>query len=91
MRKDWMCSSNAVHRILARVIWCEDCLRWHFKLSLQQRSAPSSARWSIVSEWQEDVSPEWREMGVALPPNWSALSELQRLHAELAAGVQRLI
>lgn len=85
-----MCTTNAQERLLVRVVWCEDCLKWHFKLSLQQRSAPSSRQWSNIDEAEVDVSPQEREWGWSPPVSWPDLSNLQRLYVEREAGVTRL-
>lgn len=86
-----MCTTNSTHDLVLRCRWCADCSKWHYKLSLRQPSAPSSRRWSVISETEWDHSPEMDEWG------WSALAgvesqcrDLQRLYSELDAGVQRL-
>jgi len=85
------CTPFFTHRLVVRVAWCGGCSKWHYRLSLQQPSGPSSRRWSIVEEREADHSPEADEMGFKMFPELEvAARDLQRLYAEVDAGVQRL-
>lgn len=91
MRSDLMCTANAYHDVMMRALWCGDCVKWHFRLSLRQRLAPSSRQWRIADEWQWDQSPEDDEVFPLIPPLVEReVRDLQRLFVELEDGVQRL-
>lgn len=91
MRSDGMCTSNSEHRVAIFVSWCGDCVRWHFRLSLQQRSAPSSRQWQTIDASEWDHTPEMDEFGWRMGREIeAAVRDLQRLYAEADAGIRRL-
>lgn len=84
------CMFRAQHRLLMITTWCDECLRWHSRLSLQRRVAPSSRLWSNDSTVLRDGNQLQLELGWPPILKWSDLSELQRLFVEEQAGIQRL-
>lgn len=84
------CYENVQHRAFVRVVWCDGCSRWHFRLSLQQRLAPSSKRWENIYETEADFTPEMDNLGWTVPLVRAACLDLQRRYVEEEAGVTRL-
>lgn len=90
MRTDSMCTANALHRCVTITSWCDDCRKWHSRLSLQRRLGSSSRRWEVICSGEEDDSQESIEAHLATAVSRVVLLELQRLYAEEQAGVSRL-
>jgi len=91
MDRDLLHTSSSLHDLIMRSVWCVDCCRWHFRLSLRLRSESSPGQWLTLRVVYWDHQPGDDGTFRMLPGEVEELvRDLMRLEAEYDSGVGRL-